>query len=573
MNNFVSAKVYALRLEVESLLSDLSLLSNDIRQPEMAATVLELKKRVHEPFMFVVVGEVKAGKSSFINALLQVEKDICAVSPAPMTDTIQQLLYGEQEEIVSIGPYLKRITQPVEILKEIAIVDTPGTNTIVEHHQEITESFIPASDLIIFVFEAKNPYRESAWKFFQFIHNEWRRKVIFILQQKDLMSAEDLKINYEGLISHANKQGIENPIVFSVSAAYEKEEKYDLSGFSAVRDFIKAHITGGKGPMLKIKNNISTADNILDKIELGLTDRRTQFNIDTKFRKEVDETLQHQSERSENQAKILTENMIAAYERTTRKYEEELSSGLSFPGMLKRSFSALFGNKENSKEWIQGLAGRMDSDLKQDLKNRLNDSAGDLADSIQQMAKLIDAKIQNSSTILKTNYEIFQEIADKRVAVYRELQEAFSAFLQSGDGFKDNQLLNTPSGSSPGIVTGSGLAIVGIIITAITQVSWLDITGGVLTGVGLLFAGVTVSLQRGKVLSKFREEIDLGKIKMDKELSNRLTIYIQRIKEKILENFIPFDKMLEQEGKDLNSLENRVSTIRERMNELENRII
>ncbi|MBK7009342.1 MAG: dynamin family protein [Saprospiraceae bacterium] len=34
---------------------------------------------------------------------------------------------------------------------------TPGTNTIVAHHQEITEKFIPYSDLIVFVFEAKNP--------------------------------------------------------------------------------------------------------------------------------------------------------------------------------------------------------------------------------------------------------------------------------------------------------------------------------------------------------------------------------------------------------------------------------
>jgi len=59
-----------------------------------------------------------------------------------MTDTIQLITYGEEESIEEVNPHFKRITQPVDILKEIAIVDTPGTNSIVEHHQEITERFI-----------------------------------------------------------------------------------------------------------------------------------------------------------------------------------------------------------------------------------------------------------------------------------------------------------------------------------------------------------------------------------------------------------------------------------------------
>ena len=55
--------------------------------------------------MFVIVGEVKAGKSSFINALLESEKEICKVAASPMTDTIQQIVYGEEESIVEINPY------------------------------------------------------------------------------------------------------------------------------------------------------------------------------------------------------------------------------------------------------------------------------------------------------------------------------------------------------------------------------------------------------------------------------------------------------------------------------------
>src|SRR5881227_3643188 len=44
--------------------------------------------------LLVIVGEVKAGKSSFINALLR--EDVCEVAPGPCTVRIQELVYGAE---------------------------------------------------------------------------------------------------------------------------------------------------------------------------------------------------------------------------------------------------------------------------------------------------------------------------------------------------------------------------------------------------------------------------------------------------------------------------------------------
>ena len=44
------------------------------------------------PALLVIVGEVKAGKSSFINALLH--EEVCEVAPGPCTNGIQELVYG-----------------------------------------------------------------------------------------------------------------------------------------------------------------------------------------------------------------------------------------------------------------------------------------------------------------------------------------------------------------------------------------------------------------------------------------------------------------------------------------------
>jgi len=150
MSEILNKNLQAFRSQINQIIKELHDLCLDINHEELANTVSELRNRINEPFMFVIVGEVKAGKSSFINALLNTGKEICKVAPSPMTDTIQQVIYGEKEEEIQINEYFKKITNPEEILKEIAIVDTPGTNTIIEHHQEITERFIPAADLIVF---------------------------------------------------------------------------------------------------------------------------------------------------------------------------------------------------------------------------------------------------------------------------------------------------------------------------------------------------------------------------------------------------------------------------------------
>ena len=76
----------------------------------------------------MVVGEVKAGKSSFVNALL--EENICQTAAEPCTDKIQQIIYAKSEFQTEINSHLVKIGLPVEILKTLSIVDTPGTNTI-----------------------------------------------------------------------------------------------------------------------------------------------------------------------------------------------------------------------------------------------------------------------------------------------------------------------------------------------------------------------------------------------------------------------------------------------------------
>ena len=460
MPEMIDQRLTPIKTRLDDIGKDLHNFTIEIRHDELSKMVSELRNRIQEPFMFVIVGEVKAGKSSFINALLDTGKEICAVAPSPMTDTVQQIIYGTEKEEQQLNPYLKRIYLPVEILKEIAIVDTPGTNTIIDHHQEITERFIPASDLIVFVFEAKNPYRESAWKFFEFIHDDWRKKIVFILQQKDLLPENELEINKKGLIEQAGKKGMKRPLVFTVSAKDELEGRKDISGFAAVRDYIKENITGGQAPWLKLKNNITTFENILDRIAKGLDDREAQYKADVQFREEVKSTLDEQESISVGQVKHMVSSLLASYDAVTVKKEMEISSSLSMFSLIKRSFRSIFSKQQSLKVYLETLAASLGEEMNKELRKRLDENIADLAQSIQNMVQIVDLKIRNSENILTNDHDLFSNIAERRNNVLKDLQETFGKFLQETENFASKELFPEGTALSPNVLTGSGMAVI-----------------------------------------------------------------------------------------------------------------
>jgi len=569
----IEEKTVHFRSQTDQHIKDLQELSRKIGHVEMATTLDELRSRLFDPYLFVIVGEVKAGKSSFINALLKTGRDICAVSPAPMTDTIQQITYGETEGEVSINPYLKKIFLNESSLKDIAIVDTPGTNTIISHHQEITERFIPVADLIIFVFEGKNPYRQSAWDFLNFIKDEWKKKIVFVLQQKDLLSPNELATNVNGLFNQAQSKGIQNPTIFCVSAKEEQEGKTEQSGFYGVRAFIQDNVTGGKALYLKLSNNLDTVQRIIEQLDKHLLLRKEQLQKDQDFRDDLANTLDHQETKSNNQVDMLTENLINTYDKVTLEKYEELDRGLSFGSLISRSFSSIFNSDASTKKWLEGLTADMEKQLGEGLKNKLQDGVLDLVDSIQQMARMVELKIKNGAMAMPAGEDdVFTTIIDKRNTVLKELQETFSQFIAKSENFSDENLISGTKSLAPNLVTGGGLAIIGVLITAITKASVLDITGGVITAFGVLFAGITVTFQRGKVLRQFKEEIDKGRNRLNEELNEKLKTYVKTIKRRINENFHSFDDLLQLESKDLHGFTEELNTVRKKIENIQEQV-
>lgn len=556
------------RSVIDDIFKDLHNLTLRIDYKDLAETVDNIRARLNEPFLFVIVGEVKVGKSSFVNALLQTQEEVCKVAPDPCTDTIQQIVYADKQSIIPINDYLKKITLPIDILKEIAIVDTPGTNTVEPHHQEITERFIPVSDLIIFVFEAKNPYRESAWKFLEYVNKDWRKKVIFVLQQSDLIEEENLEVNRQGVIKYANQRGIKEPRVFSVSAKKELESDFENSGFNEVREFIRLTVTGGNNLRLKVQSLVDTSQQIMNNINKGLDIRKKQLAVDQGFRKRIDTLMDNASHKTHNQIDDLIKEVLQEYDKQMKTIRKDFEEGLGVGTLLKKSFLSIFNKKESMKEWIQGITDQIENKLKPSLENKLREGVVNIADSVGQMAEIIDGEIRKNKAINKSNNQVFGDIANKRHEKMERIKANLFEMINEKEEFVNNEMFDKSAELVPGLATGGGLAIVGAVLATATSLPAMDITGGVLSGLGLIMAGTVTTVKRRQIINEFNEDIDSGRKKLEEEVDEKLKSYVKEIRNRIGNNFLEFDAFLSEEEKSTQVLQDAYNDIHKKFTKL-----
>ena len=105
----------------------------------------DITKGLSNPFLLVVCGEVNAGKSTLLNGLFG--QDICKTNVLPETDRVQWYRYGERTYDEEVTPILEERFRRVDFLMDFNLVDTPGTNSVVQGHQAITDRFLPVADL------------------------------------------------------------------------------------------------------------------------------------------------------------------------------------------------------------------------------------------------------------------------------------------------------------------------------------------------------------------------------------------------------------------------------------------
>lgn len=237
-----------------------------------------------ELFLLVVAGEFNSGKSSFINALIG--EPVLREGVTPTTDRINILKYGSEPGERPRDEFVLEILYPAEVLRELNIVDTPGTNAVIRRHEELTRDFIPRSDLVLFVTSADRPFTESERAFLEQIR-EWGKKVVLVVNKVDILQPAEI----EQVIAFVRENALpllgREPEVFPVSARLAQRAKvarredpaativpgWTESRFEAVERYITETLDEEERIRLKLLNPLGVASSISAKYRSAVEGR------------------------------------------------------------------------------------------------------------------------------------------------------------------------------------------------------------------------------------------------------------------------------------------------------------
>ncbi|MEO0769734.1 MAG: dynamin family protein [Cyanobacteria bacterium J06649_4] len=562
----VDPKLQGYKDAIAQLLEQLGSFSIAIQNTALIKTVQNLQENINQPFLFVVIGEVKAGKSSFINALLG-SGEICEVGADPRTNMVAKIVYadGEGYSRESKPGELREIGRPVPILQQIAIVDTPGTNSPFQQHEDITKEFIPNSDLVVFVFFSKNPYTNTAWSLVDFAHKEWKKPVIFVLQQADLADERELSTAKQYIEQEAQQRQIASPKVFATSAklAINGEEG---GGFVPIQDFVRSTITGGQGYRLKLTSNIGAAEQIVTRLGGDMQLIQQQLEADEAVVAKIRDRLGQGETQSLYEIESLVERLMAQYERTTYQIKTEFRDGLSLFTLAKRSFLSMFSRQQRIETWIEELKQRAQTDLEASLDATAKEGAKRFLDGIQLLIKELLAELtllQNDSLkqtevnlpLLEYRYEVIEGVKAKVVDLLND-----KTFI--------NCLADNAESVGPGVASGSIIAVISGIVVRVASIFIIDVIATAFLGLGVLWAGGTLVSKRRSLIQKLNSELDRNRDTFEATITQQLNDRLRGIYDEISVSFGELYQYVAQERENIAPLIEQFDHVQQQTNTL-----
>ncbi len=183
---------------------------------ELKKALSELHKRAEEPMKVAITGQFSSGKSTFLNALLA--KNILPTGITPVTSKVNYICYGDTfrmrvryvdgrdvyHDISAISTFIDQreevqdiayltLYAPLDILKEVVFVDTPGLNSQGSQDTQTTEQVLKEVDGIIWLSLMDNAGKMSELKVLETYLGEYQNKSLCVLNQKDKFTPEQIE--------------------------------------------------------------------------------------------------------------------------------------------------------------------------------------------------------------------------------------------------------------------------------------------------------------------------------------------------------------------------------------------
>lgn len=503
---------------LRDLLQQCLSLTDQCAEKEASAILRDRLDLLQSAALFVIVGEVKSGKSSFINALLG--EDVCEVAPDPCTAGIQELVYGEEPSRTVLGEHWERLRLPKPVLKDITIVDTPGTNSIIRNHHTITENYIPKSDLVVFVFPAKNPHTATAWELLSLVRKDWHRKTVFVLQQADLASQQELSVNRERVKQYAHERNVQNPVLFVVSAKRELEGASD-SGFAEFREFLRSTVESGEVWRMKVDGSRGTVLKIIHDLIDRWHAEEVSIEDDRAFYRDLLEKVERRREKAHSLRRLVVDSLGLSYDRLAFRLEEDFRAGLEVGTILRRAVPYL--RDKDVKTWIRETRETFEKTAREEIQAESSRVSKDLSDEMKAMLDdLAAAILHRKERQQRTPDPVAADRMDILERLLNQLRDLRISDIVDQKGLEGSDLGKLT-------LTGGGIAALGAVIAMASHLIAFDITGGILAAVGTGLVAMTLLWKRSAILNDFRQKMETSRNEFRDRLDQEITRIFERL--------------------------------------------
>jgi small GTP-binding protein len=567
LSHILTAEQEKLLAKERKFLRDLRVALTDLEaEAEDLATFESSIQQLDELFLLVVVGEFNAGKSVFINALLG--EPILKEGVTPTTQRICLLKYGEKVELLENGS-IDVVTAPVELLREINIVDTPGTNAIQREHEAITRDFVPRSDMVLFVTSADRPYTESERIFLESIR-DWGKKIVVVINKIDILESEDERERVVEFVSDNLLSLLKvKPEIFPVSSRQALRRKAggdaapsQAGRFEELERFILATLDEKERVRLKLLNPIGVAGRLVQKY-LGLVEDQLELLTgDLKALEEIERQLAVYKEDLGRDFRFRLadiENALLDFETRGMDFFEETMR-------LPRVFDLM--NKAKVKSDFER---KVVGDLPQVIEQRVNDVTDwMIAAELRQWQAVTDylesRNTQRSGRLVGKLGKF--EYDRKRLldTVGRTARQAIASYDQDRESTRLAESVQTAVAGAALLEVGAvGL---GTIVSLIASTTLADVTGLFAAGALSIVGFLVIPARKRSAKRDLHRKVTTVRSQLLEALTGQFDREIEQSLARIRDAIAPYTRFVRAEHIRLSDGQNELVRIRDGLNKL-----
>ncbi|MFZ2489981.1 MAG: dynamin family protein [Thermoanaerobaculia bacterium] len=569
----VDPKVQALLRRESSLLVELrETLENE--QADERRRVQDLIDTLEDLFTIVIVGEFNAGKSSMINALFGAR--LRTEGPIPVDDVISILRHGDEERTKKLSDFVVEQFYPVDFLRNITLVDTPGTNSIVQRHQEITEDFIPRADLVLFVTSIDRPLSESERKFLAYIR-EWGKKVVFVLNKTDTKSEAEVAQVVEYLTANTRTIFGFDPTIYPVAAKLALASKvgeadprdWTRSRFEALEDYIFKVLSEKERVRLKLSAPLETIFSLAKK-QFGMIESRRQLLASDRARIEsmTDQLERARADLESNfrQFTVRIDNLLFDLERRGLDF---LDRYVRIQHVMLLRDSLRF-REEFDRQVFQGFKGNIDTTIQEAVDWLVRENMKLWRATVEVFSERAASDARSDEVVGKVG----REFAYNREEVYSRIHAQAEQRLASYDVNVESRRIidNAMRAVLHSFGLGAGALGLGYLITTVVTSTAIDVTGLTAATMLLVTSFLILPYKRSKAKSEFQARIGELRTNLSTSLERESGNEIERMLRSITSAFEPYQRFYAAESDKLERFAAKLTTVEKDARDLSNDI-